>query len=130
MRFDQAEPGLDDGAWFHGSPTRLEALRVGSTITRSRATAEAFSHRPCCVGFSVSSEQLEVCHNGTLPGFLYVVSEEVGEADVHLHPNSSFTDGRIEWLTDRPLRVELIAEMAAEPADCEQCPGKRKKPAD
>ncbi len=67
-----------------------------------------------------------VCHNGTRPGYLYLVSEEVAEEDVHVHPGSSFDEGRVEWLTDRPLRVKLIGEVSADPADCEQCPGKRK----
>ena len=118
-----ARAGLDDGAWFHGSPERLEVLSEGSTITRSRLIAEAFSHRPTCVGIDNAPGQLSACHNGTRPGFLYVVEGELTEEDLHPHPNSSFPGGDLEWLTNRPLSLRLVAEVPADPApDCAHCP--------
>lgn len=106
-----APPLLDDGAWYHGSPERIEVLLTGSTITRSRAVAEAFSHRPTLVSLGEGGEGLEVTHNGTRHGYLYVIDELVTAADVHPHPNSSYPGGGMEWLTDRPLRLRLIAEL-------------------
>ncbi len=130
MDEDRARGRLDDGAWYHGSPERLGVLLVGSTITRSRAVAEAFAHKPTCVGISDhehgGTSYLEICHNGIRPGHLYVIDEEIDEADVHPHPRSSFPAGGLEWLTDRPLRVRLIAPVpAGTPPDCEQCPRRR-----
>ncbi len=119
---------LDDGAWYHGSPERLEVLRVGSTITRSRTVAEAFARRPTCVGLSVVAKtgrptRLEVCQNGTGHGYLYVIDEPVAETNVHPHPQSSFPDGGLEWLTDRPLRLRCLGEVpVGEVPDCERCP--------
>ena len=110
---------LDDGAWFHGSPSELEVLRPGSTITRCRAVAEAFSHKPRTVGIDLRigdgepTGSLQVTHDGTLPGLLYVVDEPVTTSDVHPHPNSSFPHGALEWVTDRPLRLRLIARLPA-----------------
>ena len=110
---------LDDGAWFHGSPLELQVLQAGSTITRCRPVAEAFSHKPRTVGISLGTRDrkptgpLEVTHDGTLPGLLYVVDEPVGDEDVHPHPNSSFPHGALEWVTDRPLRLRLIARLPA-----------------
>jgi len=117
-----AREALDDGAWFHGSPERLEVLRAGSTITRSRPVAEAFSHKPFCLSVDESQRPLEICHNGTLPGYLYVV-EEVTEADLHPHPDSAFPGGDLEWLTDRPLRLRLVAGVPiGNRPDCQHCP--------
>jgi len=127
MSTQQVPSHLDGGAWYHGSPEVLDTLLVGSTITRCRAVAEAFSHRPTCVGISVhesgEATSLEICHNGTRPGYLYVVDEELDEADVHPHPHSSFAGGGLEWLTDRPLRVRLVGPVAVgEVPECAQCP--------
>ena len=127
MEHDQERATLDDGAWFHGSPERLSVLRVGSTVTRSRPIAEAFSHRPTCLGYSLEAQGPQLCHNGALPGYLYVIAEEVAEADLHPHPNSSFPGGGVEWLTDRPLRLEMIGEVpGGEPSECGACPRRPK----
>ena len=107
-----ARPLLDDGAWYHGSPERIEVLLTGSTITRSRAVAEAFSHRPTRVSVGESAEGLDVTHNGTCHGYLYVVDEPVTADDVHPHPNSSYSGGGLEWITDRPLRLRTVGEVA------------------
>lgn len=119
---------LTDGAWYHGSPERLDVLRAGSTITRVRVVAEAFAHRPTCVSISIVERtgqptRLEICQNGALLGYLYTIDEPVTEADVHPHPQSSFPDGGLEWLTDRPLRLRFVAEIpVGGRPDCEACP--------
>ena len=114
---------LDDGDWFHGSPETLSLLAIGSTITRSRLVAEAFSHRPTCLGIDDSGDRIEVCHNGRQAGFLYAIDEPVGEGDVRHHPDSSFRGGGLEWLTNRPLRVRKIADRPVTDPPCSpDCP--------
>jgi hypothetical protein len=109
---------LDDGAWYHGSPEGLTVLAVGSTITRCRAVAEAFSHKPTCVGIGDETPEISVCHNGRLYGHLYLV-EDVAEADVRPHPESSFPSGGLEWLTNRPLRLRKIADLRIDEPPCQ-----------
>lgn len=113
---------LDDGDWYHGSPYVLDVLATGSTVTRSRVVAEAFSHKPTCVGLDESADAIRVCHNGTQPGYLYVVDEPVGKDDVRAHPHSAYQAGGLEWLATRPLRLRRIVELP-EPgtADCSAC---------
>lgn len=89
--------------WYHGSPHRLTTLRTGSTITQDRHLATVFSHKPTVV--SISGR--EIRHNGTQPGFLYRIAEEIGPRDAHPHPRTTMEPGQ-EWLTDRELRLELI----------------------
>lgn len=114
----KAPPRIEDGEWFHGSPLELDLLAAGSTVTRSRAVAEAFSHRPTWVGVEDSFLPVRVTHNGTLPGYLYVVAEPVAEQDLHPHPNSSYPLGGLEWITDRPLRLRLIACLPLPESPC------------
>ena len=122
---------LDDGAWYHGSPERLDVLLAGSTVTRARVVAEAFAHKPTCVGICVMEEagqpsRVQVCQNGALPGFLYTIDEPVAACDVHPHPQSSFPESGLEWLTDRPLRVRLVGGVPAEELpDCAGCAHRR-----
>ncbi len=104
-------PHLDDGAWFHGSPLKLDVLASGSTVTRCRAAAEAFSHKPTWVSVGDEERPVTFEHNGVLPGYLYVVDEPVADGDLHPHPRSSFKSGGLEWITDRPLRLRLLAEL-------------------
>ena len=108
-------PHLDDGEWFHGSPLELSTLAVGSTVTGCRAVAEAFSCKPTWVRVGVRDEARPVTveHNGLLPGYLYVIDEPVADGDLHPHPNSAFKPGGMEWVTDRPLRLRLIAQCPA-----------------
>jgi hypothetical protein len=122
-------PDLDDGAWFHGSPRKLDTLAAGSTITRSRPVAEAFSHKPTCLGWEEKGGRLaRVCHNGRAGGYLYVVDEEVGGPDVRHHPNSAYHAGGLEWLTNRPLRLRKIADLPLSDPPCQpDCP-RRPKP--
>jgi hypothetical protein len=90
--------------WYHGSPCELTVLRKGSTITQDRRLAEVFSHRPTWV--SVLDDG-SIKHDGTMPGFLYCVSEDIQPEDVVPHPRSTMERGK-EWLTNGELRVSLI----------------------
>ena len=93
-------------SWYHGSQRRLTTIRAGSSITQDRAVARAFSHRPSRVSLPGNGT---VKHDGTAPGYLYVVAEEVRSADVYPHPHP-VNAARWEWLTTRELRVELIEQ--------------------
>ena len=97
-----------DGPWYHGSDKIFQELRAGSTVTQWRALAEAFSHRPSALSYE---EDGRISHNGTAKGFLYVIDEPVtvGE-DVCPHPRTAM-DPNAEFLTRRPLRVRLVAEL-------------------
>jgi hypothetical protein len=90
--------------WYHGSPFELTTLRTGSTITQERDLARVFSHKPTLVSISDAGD---IKHNGTTPGFLYCVSEDIQPGDVTPHPHSAVEYGK-EWLTNRELRVVLI----------------------
>lgn len=93
--------------WYHGSPLDLGVLAVGSTITRDRHLAEVFSHKPAIVSIE---DDGTIKHNGTAPGLLYRVGEEVQPGDVYPHPRSSMEAGK-EWLTRRELRLALIGPV-------------------
>lgn len=90
--------------WYHGSQQPLAVLRVDSSITQNRDLASAFSHRPSLL--SVSDDG-KVKHNGTTPGYLYFVCEEIRPEDIYPHPHPANLH-RWEWLTRRELRVQLI----------------------
>ncbi len=90
--------------WYHGSQEKSTKLRVGSSITQNRNIARAFSHRPSLL--SVSNDGT-IKHNGTVSGYLYVVSEAVHTEDVYLHPHPA-NISRWEWLTKRELKLELV----------------------
>lgn len=93
--------------YYHGSPIPgLTELRSGSTITQWKALAEAFSHKPPILEYDGVGGTIK--HNGTQPGYLYVIDEQLTEyKDICKHPNSSMDDG-VEWLTTRPLRLRKI----------------------
>ncbi|MCY4113337.1 MAG: hypothetical protein OXG33_05260 [Chloroflexi bacterium] len=92
------------GPWYHGSDRKLTILRRGSSITKAKSVAKAFSHLPSLVSWSVTAR---IRHDGAAPGFLYIVAEEIGPDDVHPHPHPVNVD-RWEWLTERELELELI----------------------
>jgi len=94
----------DRKTWYHGSPYELTTIHQGSTITRDRALSRIFSHKPTLVSIS---EDGKIQHNGTLPGFLYCIAEEIQPEDVYPHPHSSMAWGK-EWLTERELQVRWI----------------------
>ena len=97
--------------WYHGSQMALTELRVGSSITRVRDLAKAFSHRPSIVSISCPDElpadDCRVKHNGVTPGYLYVVSEQIDPRDIYPHPHPVNAD-RWEWLTRRELKLQFI----------------------
>ncbi|MBN1459342.1 MAG: hypothetical protein JXA57_07385 [Armatimonadetes bacterium] len=114
---------LDEGAWFHGSALPLKELAAGSSITRSRLIAEAFSHRPTCLGVEETDIPISVCHNGTQGGILYLVDEPVSDNDVRVHPRSAFPLLGFEWLTNRPLRLRKVADLPITDPPCRpDCP--------
>ena len=103
---------LDDAegkTWYHGSPLLLEALATGSSITRNRDLAIAFSHKPTRLGVS---DDGVISHNGKQSGYLYRVAELVSPEDIHVHPTVKAVtpDDPWEWLTNRQFRLELIQE--------------------
>ena len=94
--------------WYHGSQQPLSRLRSGSSITRRRDVAKAFSHRPSLLSMSDASLK----HDGASPGYLHVVAEEIAPDDVHPHPHPVNAE-RWEWLTRRELRLELVERTEA-----------------
>ena len=97
-----------DGIWYHGSNMVFEELRANSTVTPWRELAEAFSHQPSSLSYD---DDGNIFHNGTQQGFLYVFDEPVASGeDVYQHPRTTM-DENAEFLTRRPLKVKLIAEV-------------------
>ncbi len=90
--------------WYHGSPSELTTLRVGSTITQRRDLARIFAHKPMIVSFE---DDGRIRHSGTQPGYLYVIDEAVAPEDIEAHPRTTMGPGD-EWLTHRELRVRLL----------------------
>ena len=90
--------------WYHGSPLLLTFLRQGSTITQKRDLARIFSHKPTVVQVGDGGQ---VKHNGSRPGFLYIIVEDVQPDDVVPHPHTTMEPGD-EWLTTRELALQLI----------------------
>jgi tellurite methyltransferase len=103
----------DEGSvWYHGSNMVFDTLREGSTVTRWRELAEAFSRKPTLLS---CEDDGSIRHNGREKGYLYVVDEavEVGR-DVYPHPRSSMEE-KVEYLTKRPLRVKRIEQRGTKP---------------
>ena len=111
---DEGLPGFDPArSWYHGSPSELTTIREGSTITQKRELARVFSHKPplVCV-----SDEGQIKHTGTLPGYLYVIAEEIEADDVNPHPRTTMGPGD-EWLTTRELRVRLLGRTEIVPEE-------------
>ncbi len=101
-------PFQPNGVWYHGSNVLFTELKAGSTITQWQALAEAFSHKPSMLGYDDNGA---ITHNGTEKGYLYVIDEPVTvDVDCYQHPRTVM-DANAEFLTKRPLRVRLIAEL-------------------
>lgn len=98
MQFDP------DQLWYHGSPLELTTLLKGSTITQKRELARIFSHKPSIV--SVFDDG-QIKHNGTMPGYLYIIAEKVQTEDVTPHPQTTMEVGD-EWLTTRELQLQFL----------------------
>lgn len=99
---------MADEVWYHGSPFLFELLKKGSTITRWRELAAAFSHKPdiLCV-----EDDGEILHNGKKEGFLYRIAEPVVVGkDIFPHPRTTMGKD-VEFLTARPLKVERIGKV-------------------
>ena len=99
------KPFDSHGPWYHGSPERLDVLRNGSWVTPFKEVAKAFSHKPSLM--SIADGCVAARHNGTVPGLLYVVSEEAGAEDLTCLPGTDQT----HWQTQRDLQVRLVAEL-------------------
>lgn len=97
-----------DGIWYHGSNIVFSELQKGSTITQWKELAEAFSHKPKCLGYD---DDGNISHNGTEKGYLYIIDEpiEIG-VDMYRHPRTTM-DKNAEFLTARPLKVKMIREL-------------------
>lgn len=108
MDFDPAQ------TWYHGSPLKLTMLHEGNTITQKRELARIFSHKPTLV--SVSDDG-QIKHNGTAPGYLYAIEDEIQLKDVVPHPRTTMPPGD-EWLTTRALGLRLLC--TTEPVSEEQ----------
>lgn len=98
MAFDPKQP------WYHGSPLKLSTLHTGSTITQKRELARIFSHKPTLV--SVLDDG-QIRHNGTTPGYLYTIIDEIQPKDVIPHPQTKMSEGD-EWLTTCELHLQLL----------------------
>lgn len=95
-------------SWYHGSPFLFDILEKGSTVTRWRELAEAFSHKPeiLCI-----EDDGTILHNGKIGGYLYgIVDDLVIGVDVVPHPRSTMGEN-LEYLTERPLQVTLIGKI-------------------
>jgi hypothetical protein len=101
------------GPWYHGSQQVLDALAEGSSITRNRELARAFSHRPSLVS---TSDAGTVKHNGTTPGYLHLVSEDLDPGDIYPHPHPA-NARRQEWLISRQVKVTLLEPTAVRDSD-------------
>lgn len=97
-----------DGIWYHGSNVIFSELKKGSTITQWRELAEAFSHQPGRLSYD---DDGNITHNGTEKGYLFVIDEPVRVGtDIYQHPGTTM-DKNAEFLTNRTLKVKLIAEL-------------------
>lgn len=107
MDFNPAQP------WYHGSPSELTTLRAGSTITQRRELGRIFAHKPTVVSIE---DDGRVKHNGTMPGFLYLIAEEIEPGDIFPHPHTTMAPGD-EWLTRRELRLRLLGPVEVMPVE-------------
>lgn len=110
---EQTTPVLPDEDWYRGSPAPLRLLWKGSTVTRDRDLAAAFSHRPTVVSIE---DDGSVRHNGKMAGFVHHMAAPIGPSDVQPHPCSSLQPG-LEYLTLRDLPVTVIERVPLTPAD-------------
>ncbi len=58
---------------------------------------------------SEEGEAWSVRHDGSTPGYLYAVAEEIGTGDVRPHPHPVNASGW-EWLINRDLELRFIEE--------------------
>lgn len=92
--------------WYHGSQVKMTILKAGSSITKNKELATAFSHRPT----QVSVDDFGVVHHdGQTNGYLYVIDEDLNDKDVKVHESCSSEDPW-ELITTRELKLKLIRE--------------------
>ncbi len=97
-----------NGIWYHGSNIIFLELREGSTITQWKELAAAFSHQPNRLEYDDNGN---IKHNGIEKGYLYIIDEPIKMGkDIYQHPRT-IMHKNIEFLTKRPLKVKLIAEL-------------------
>ena len=65
---------------------------------------------------SEESEEWSVRHDGSTPGYLYAVGEEILAGDVCPHPHP-VNASRWEWLTNRDLKLQFIEETPVTDGD-------------
>lgn len=94
----------DSELWYHGSQEKLIMLRVGSSITKNKELARAFSHRPSKVWVD---DDGKIKHNGTEKGYLYIIDEPIREGDLKVHEVCT-EDDPWELITTRELRLKEI----------------------
>ncbi len=93
--------------WYHGSNLVLDTLRPGSTVTRWKELAEAFSHKPAVL--CITNEG-RILHTGREYGYLYEVEGPIGVGrEVYQHPRTTMEQG-MEYLTCLPLRLRRIGD--------------------
>lgn len=93
--------------WYYGSPYKLDMIRTGSSITRNKELAKAFSHKPS--GLSVD-ENGTIAHNGKEIGYLSVVDELLKSEDIYVH-EACREENPWEWLTNRDFKFKLIERL-------------------
>jgi hypothetical protein len=99
--------------WYHGAQQEITLLRAGSSISQDRDIARIFSHRPAILSQEDDGTRK---HNGTTPGFLYLIDEEIRPEDVYPHPHP-INESRWEWITTRELRVRLLERTSLRPEE-------------
>jgi hypothetical protein len=92
---------INSNIYYHGSPSTIEILRKGSSITRNKKLAMAFSHKPSVLSIS---DDGEIKHNGTKKGYLYKIVEELKQNDIIVHPSCKSND-TWEFITQRDLEI-------------------------
>ena len=93
------------GTWFHGSPSELETLLKGSSITQIEKLAQVFSSKPSIL--SVSDDG-KIRHNGKSKGRVYRVTNRVTTDDIYEHPRSSMKGW--EWITKKEFKLKFLYE--------------------
>lgn len=104
---DEKGMNIDDKnslTWYHGSPFQMDYLKKGSSITRNKNLAVAFSHKPSELSFKDNGE---IDHNGRVSGYLYCLEEDIREDDLFVH-QACFADDPWEWITTRDMKLKLL----------------------
>ena len=92
--------------WYHGSPLALTVLKKGSSITKNKNLAIAFSHKPTLLSVDLNGN---IEHNGELSGYLYTIDEGLSSQDIYVHEACQNNDNW-EWITTRDLKLKLVCK--------------------